>query len=74
MKGQDLTRFLGKMMLDEGAIVIEPYPEPFRRFEHDFLEGLRRIPASISAPPGVNPYTMAMGKPGRWMMVWIPDE
>lgn len=74
MKGKDLTDFFARMMLDEGATVIQPYPEPFRPYQRDFLEGLRRIPAHIAAPPGRNPYSMAMGKPGRWVIAWIPDE
>lgn len=74
MKGQDLVNFFARMMLDEGCVVIQPRPEHFRVMERDFLEGLRRIPASVTAPPGRNPYAMAMDKPGRWIMAWIPDD
>jgi hypothetical protein len=71
--GQDFVAF-ARMLLDEGAVIIQPHPEPFRRVERDFLDGLRSIPASISAPPGVNPYSMALGRPGRWAIVWIPEK
>lgn len=62
-----------RMMLDEGCITIAPRQESFSRIERDFLEGLRRIPAEIQAPPGVNPYTYALGSRGRWLVVWIPE-
>ena len=70
----DFYRWLAQMAVQEGGVVIAPYPDYFRSQERSFLEGLRRVPASIVNPPGVNPYSMALGKPGRWMMVWIPDK
>lgn len=69
----DFYRWLAEMAVQEGGIVIAPRPEFFRRFERDFLDKLRTVPASIVNPPGTNPYSYALGQPGRWMMVWIPD-
>lgn len=72
-KPEEMISLVRKLMLDEGCITIAPRASEFRGYERDFLEGLRRIPAEINAPPGVNPYTMALGRPGRWLMVWIPE-
>ena len=69
----DFYTWLAQMAVQEGGIVIAPRPEFFRRFERDFLDKLRTVPASIVNPPGTNPYSYALGQPGRWMMVWIPD-
>lgn len=74
MKGRDLFDWLRVMAVQEGAVTISPYPEPFTRYQREFLEGLRRIPASITAPPGTNPYAAAMGRPGWWLMVWVPED
>jgi hypothetical protein len=71
---EEVFGFFGRMMLDEGMVIISPKPEPFRRMERDFVDGLRRVPADISAPPGVNPYSYAMGRLGRWVIIWVPDE
>jgi hypothetical protein len=62
-----------KMITDEQCIAIRPHMDEFRRVERDFLEGLRRIPAQITAPTGRNPYAMAMGQPGQYVILWIPD-
>lgn len=70
---EEMIQLVKRMMLDEGCITIAPRQGNFREVERSFLEGLRRIPAEIQAPPGVNPYTYALGKPGRWLVVWIPE-
>lgn len=72
-KPEEMISLVRKLMLDEGCVTIAPRQEVFRAHERDFLEGLRRIPAEINAPPGANPYSMALGRPGRWLMVWIPE-
>lgn len=69
-----MIAFFLRMIADEECIVIEPRPEHFRKHEYDFLEGLRRIPAKVVAPPGRNPYSYALGEPGHWLMIWIPDK
>lgn len=74
MRGRDLFNWLRKMAVDEGAVTIAPHREPFANYQRTFLDGLRKIPATIEAPPGVNPYSVAMGKPGAWLMIWVPDE
>lgn len=61
-------------ILAEGAIVISPRPGEFSRFEDTFLDGLKRIPSVIDAPAGVDPYKFALGHPGRWLMIWVPDK
>lgn len=71
---EEMLSFLTRMMLDEGAVVISPHPEPFRRVERSFLDGIRGVPASVSAPPGTNPYGAALGRMGRWAFVWIPED
>lgn len=70
---EQIFRFFGKMMIDEGCVVIAPKQEPFMQYERSFLEGLRKVPADIEAPAGVNPYGAALGRRGRWMVVWIPE-
>lgn len=74
MKSDDFFQWLREMAKQEGAVVIAPHPREFRRYERDFLDKLRHIPASITASSGINPYSAALGKPGKWLMVWVPDE
>jgi hypothetical protein len=62
-----------KLMMDEGCVTISPKEEPFHAYERSFLDGVRRCPADITAPPGVNPYSAALGRPGRWLFVWVPE-
>lgn len=71
---EQMIAFIMGMIREEGCIVIRPHREPFRVVERDFLDGLRRIPASISCPPGKNPYSYALGQPGQWLITWIPDK
>jgi hypothetical protein len=73
MRSEDFFRMLREMAIQEGAVCIAPHQSVFRRYERDYLEQLRRIPSSISAPQGQNPYAMALGHPGRWLMIWIPE-
>jgi hypothetical protein len=61
-------------MIMEGAVIIAPRPGEFGRFEKSFLDGVRKIPSAIDAPPGVNPYGYAMGRPGRWIFLWVPEK
>lgn len=70
---EQMLGMIRQLMLDEGCVVISPHQEPFMRVERSFLDGIRSVPASISAPPGVNPYGAALGRRGRWMFVWIPE-
>lgn len=69
----EMVSMLTKLMGDEGCVTISPYPSEFRAVERSFLDGIRRVPASITAPPGLNPYSAALGRPGRWLFVWIPE-
>lgn len=73
-KTDDLIRFLISTAVDDGAVIIAPHREPFRPKERNFLDGIRNTPASISAPPGTNPFTHVLRQPGRWMFVWIPEK
>jgi hypothetical protein len=70
----EMVRFITKLMEDEGCVTISPKQEVFRSRERDFLDGIRTIAADITAPPGVNPYGAALGRPGRWLFVWIPER
>lgn len=70
----DFYKWLAQMVVQEGGVVIAPKQDHFRVLERDFLDRLRRVPSGIVAPPGTNPFSMALGKPGSWMMVWIPDD
>lgn len=70
----EFFRWLAQMAVQEGGVVIAPYQERFHRDQRKFLDLIRHCPASIINPPGVNPYDAALGRPGRWMMVWIPDK
>lgn len=73
-KTDELLRFLIGTAVDEGAVVIAPHMEPFRAKERNFLDGIRSVPSSISSPPGSNPFTTVLSRPGRWMFVWIPEN
>jgi hypothetical protein len=72
-KPDEILQFFMKMIADEQCVAIRPHMDNFRPVQRDFLDGLRRIPAQITAPPGVNPFSYAMGKPGQWVMIWIPE-
>lgn len=73
-KTDEFVNFLIRSAVDDGAIVISPHQEPFRPRQRSFLDGIRNIPATISSPPGTNPFTHVLGQPGRWMFVWIPER
>jgi hypothetical protein len=69
----EIVSLMTKLMMDEGCVTISPKAEAFRPVERSFLDGIRRVPADITAPPGTNPYSAALGRPGRWLFVWIPE-
>ena len=68
-----LLRWLTQMAVQDGAICIAPYPGPMAPKSRDFLEGLRRIPSAISAPPGENPYNRMLRDKGHFLIVWVPE-
>lgn len=70
----ELMNFLINTAVDDGAVVIAPHVHPFRGRERDFLDGIRDIPARIQSPKGRDPFAEVLGKPGRWMFVWIPEK
>lgn len=77
MAARDLDNYLKVIfheVISEGAIIISPRPGEFGRFERSFLDGIRRVPAVIDGPPGIDPYAYALGRPGRWLFLWIPDK
>lgn len=75
MNHDEFFNWLREMARQEGAVCIAPHQREFHnRYEREFLDKLRHIPASITSSPGINPYSAALGKPGKWLMVWIPDE
>lgn len=71
---QAFMNFLISQAVGDGAIVIAPHPEPFRPKERNFLDGIRSVPSSISAPPGKNPFVEVFARPGRWMFIWVPER
>ena len=70
----ELMNFLIATAVDDGAVVISPHREPFRRVEREFLDSIRHVPATISSPQGSNAFEQVLRKPGRWMFVWIPEK
>lgn len=70
----ELMNFLIATAVDDGAVVIAPHRDPFRRRERDFLDGIRDVPSTIASPRGSNAFTEVLSKPGRWMFVWIPEK
>lgn len=73
-KVDEVVGFLTHVAVGDGAIIISPHAEPFRAVEKDFVDSLRHVASSISAPPGVNPYTAVTRRAGRWLFVWIPEK
>lgn len=71
---QDMVSFLRRVMTDEDGITIAPKEQPFRAYMANFLQGVRKVPADVSAPPGVDPYSYPMNTPGRWIFVFIPER
>lgn len=65
--------FLTAELVRDGGVVIAPHPDPFRPKERSFLDGIRSVPSSISAPPGTNPYIAVTRRPGRWVFIWMPE-
>jgi hypothetical protein len=70
-----LIQFFTKMVADDDCICIAPHQAEFGPMERSFLDGLRRVPAAITAPPGSgNPFQYILGRGrGRWLMIWVPD-
>ena len=71
---QEIVQFFTKMIADEECITIVPRQEEFKPYQRTFLDGLRRIPAQITTPPGRNPFEYALGHKGHWVIIWVPDE
>lgn len=69
-----LIRYILQSARADNAIVIEPWPEHFKPKMRTFLDGLRPIPARITAPPGDDPFMRIIAEPGRWLFVWIPEQ
>lgn len=69
---EEMIAMMTGMMRDEGCVVISPHQNHFQARERDFLDGVRRVPAAITAPPGVNPFERISSREGRWMFVWVP--
>lgn len=78
MADQTLFTFLTQLAKKEGAWIIEPaapYVES-DRYLRALFERLRHVPARISSPDPRHPYRFAErgAPPGRWLLVWVPDE
>lgn len=73
-RADEKISFLTHLALDEKAVVISPHSAPFERLQRSFLDGIRGVPASISCPPGTNPFTHVLHRPGRWAFVWVPED
>lgn len=70
----DFVGWLCTMAVQENAVVIAPHKQPFEPKQRQFLDGIRTVPARILAMPGQNPYSAAIGKPGQWVFIWVPDK
>jgi hypothetical protein len=77
MAAKDFDQYMQVIMHEmvaEGAVLIAPRPGEFGRFEGSFIDGLRRVPAVIDGPPGRDPFAYAMGRPGRWLFLFLPER
>lgn len=72
MDTDQLIRYILTAAKADGCVIIEPRKEPFRPRLRSFLDGLRPIPARITAPAG-DPFARILGGDGRWLMIWIPE-
>lgn len=72
MDTDSLIRYILTAAQADGCVIIEPRKELFRPRLRSFLDGLKPVPARITAPPG-DPFTRILSGNGRWMMIWIPE-
>lgn len=73
MDYDEMAQFMGRVMVREGAWVIEPLQHSDSIVE-SVLARLRLLPARIFAPTGRNRYAFAeRGATGKWFFIWVPD-
>lgn len=74
MPTDDMAGYMARVLVREGAWVIEPE----RRdggFVERLLQGIRTVPARIHQPTGRNPYRFAeRGAEGKWFFIWVEDK
>jgi hypothetical protein len=71
----DMAGFMARVLVREGAWVVEPSRYHNDSYISAFLDRLRVIPARIHRPPGKAPYRFAeRGVRGRWFFVWVEDR
>lgn len=75
MDNDDMAGFMARVLVREGAWVVEPSRYHNDSYIRQFLDRLRHIPARITNPPGTSQYKFAeRGVKGRWFFVWVEDK
>lgn len=75
MNSGDMAEFMTRMLVREGAWVIEPTRIRNDNYLSNFLARLRNVPARIHNPPGTSRYRFAeRGAEGRWFFIWVEDK
>lgn len=70
---ESLADFVARILVHEGAWVIEPVNEHGDNLLSRFLDRIRFVPARISSPAGESRYAFAeRGARGKWFFVWVP--
>jgi hypothetical protein len=71
----DMAEFMARVLVREGAWIVEPSRYHNDSYIDNFLGRLRHIPSRIHRPPGQAPYRFAeRGATGRWFFVWVEDK
>lgn len=73
MDTDSLIRYILTAARADGCVIVEPHMDEFRPVQRTFLDGLKKVPARISAPPTGDPFVRVLANRGRWMMIWIPE-
>lgn len=71
----NMADFMARIMVKEGAWVIEPDRRHNDSYISHLLDRLRHVPARISHPFGTSRYRFAeRNASGRWFFVWVEDK
>jgi hypothetical protein len=75
MESGDMAEFMSRMLVREGAWIIEPTRGHNDSYLVGMLNRLRHVPSRISNPPGTSKFRFAeRGAEGRWFFVWVEDR
>jgi hypothetical protein len=70
-----MAEFMARVLVREGAWVVEPSRYHNDSYISNFLDRLRIVPSRIHAPADKSRFRFAeRGARGRWFFVWVEDK